>query len=329
VRCGAALLDESWIDLRRAWSETSYRMRRLRDDPQCADEELATLLDVSDPGLSVQLSFDPQQDIAAPMIATGKRPRIAVLREQGVNSQIEMAAVLDRAGFEAHDVHMSDLLAGERTLEQFSGLIGCGGFSYGDVLGAGGGWARSILFHDAVRAQFARFFERPDTFSLGVCNGCQMFALLKELIPGAQHWPRFLRNRSEQFEARLSMVQIADSPSVLLRGMSASRLPVAVAHGEGRPQFEREQDLSYCLEQRLVAFQYLSNAGQIARTYPANPNGATHAIAALTTPDGRVTITMPHPERVYRTAQNSWHPREAGEDSGWMRMFRNARAWLG
>jgi len=277
----------------------------------------------------VQLSFDPQQDIAAPMIATGKRPRIAVLREQGVNSQIEMAAVLDRAGFEAHDVHMSDLLAGGRTLNEFSGLIGCGGFSYGDVLGAGGGWARSILFHDAVRAQFARFFERGDTFSLGVCNGCQMFALLKELIPGAQHWPRFLRNRSEQFEARLSMVQIAESPSVLLRGMGGSRLPVAVAHGEGRPQFEREEDLRRCLDGRLIALQYVSNALERAHTYPANPNGAVHAIAALTTPDGRVTITMPHPERVYRTAQNSWHPRGAGEDSGWMRMFRNARSWLG
>jgi phosphoribosylformylglycinamidine synthase len=329
VRCGDAVLDESWSDLRRAWSQTSYRMRRLRDDPQCAEEELAALLDESDPGLSVQLSFDPQQDIAAPMIATGQRPRVAVLREQGVNSQIEMAAVLDRAGFEAHDVHMSDLLAGGRTLHEFSGLIACGGFSYGDVLGAGGGWARSILFHDAVRAQFARFFERGDTFSLGVCNGCQMFALLKELIPGAQHWPRFLRNRSEQFEARLSMVRIAESPSVLLRGMGGSRLPVAVAHGEGRPQFAREEDLRRCLDGRLIALQYVSNALERARTYPANPNGAVHAIAALTTPDGRATIMMPHPERVYRTAQNSWHPRDAGEDSGWMRMFRNARSWLG
>jgi phosphoribosylformylglycinamidine synthase len=329
VRCGDAVLDESWSDLRRAWSQTSYRMRRLRDDPQCAEEELAALLDESDPGLSVQLSFDPQQDIAAPMIATGQRPRVAVLREQGVNSQIEMAAVLDRAGFEAHDVHMSDLLAGGRTLHEFSGLIACGGFSYGDVLGAGGGWARSILFHDAVRAQFARFFERGDTFSLGVCNGCQMFALLKELIPGAQHWPRFLRNRSEQFEARLSMVRIAESPSVLLRGMGGSRLPVAVAHGEGRPQFAREEDLRRCLDGRLIALQYVSNALESAHTYPANPNGAVHAIAALTTPDGRVTITMPHPERVYRTAQNSWYPRDAGEDSGWMRMFRNARSWLG
>jgi phosphoribosylformylglycinamidine synthase len=329
VECGSAVLDESWGELKQAWSETSHRMRRLRDDPQCADEELASVIDERDPGLSQRLSFDPQQDVAAPMIASGARPRVAVLREQGVNSQVEMAAVLDRAGFEPHDVHMSDLLGGERDLREFAGLIGCGGFSYGDVLGAGGGWARSILFHERAREQFRRFFARTDTFSLGVCNGCQMFAILKELIPGAQHWPRFVRNRSEQFEARLSLVEIADSPSVLLAGMSGSRLAVAVAHGEGRPQFHSEQDLRHCREGQLIAFRYLSNDGEVARTYPANPNGAIDGIAALTTPDGRVTVTMPHPERVYRTAQNSWHPREAGEDSGWMRMFRNARLWLG
>jgi phosphoribosylformylglycinamidine synthase len=329
VRCGDALLDEAWIDLRRAWSETSYRMRRLRDDPLCAEEEMASLLDPQDPGLSQQLSFDAQRDIVAPLIAHGARPRVAVLREQGVNGQVEMAAVLDRAGFEAHDVHMSDLLGGARSLEGFSGLVACGGFSYGDVLGAGGGWARSILLHERTRRDFERFFTRSDTFSLGVCNGCQMFALLRELIPGAQHWPRFLRNRSEQFEARFSLVRIADSPSVLLAGMGGSRLPVAMAHGEGRPQFASAQALEYCLEQHLVAVQYIDNRGQIARSYPANPNGAVHGIAALTTPDGRATITMPHPERVYRTVQNSWHPQGAGEDSGWMRMFRNARLWLG
>ncbi len=329
IRGGGTLLDEAWIDLRRAWSETSHRMRRLRDDPLCADEELAALLDLQDPGLSQQLSFDPQEDIVAPLIASGARPRVAVLREQGVNGQVEMAAALDRAGFEAHDVHMSDLLGGARSLEAFSGLVACGGFSYGDVLGAGGGWARSILFHERTRRDFERFFTRNDTFSLGVCNGCQMFALLRELIPGAQHWPRFLRNRSEQFEARFSLVQIADSPSVLLAGMAGSRLPVAVAHGEGRPQFQSAEDLQRCLEQRLIALQYVTNRGEIARAYPANPNGAVHGIGALTTPDGRATITMPHPERVYRTVQNSWHPHEAGEDSGWMRMFRNARRWLG
>jgi phosphoribosylformylglycinamidine synthase len=329
VRVGEAGLDESWGELRRAWSQTSYHMRRLRDDPQCAQEELAAMLDEGDPGLSQHLSFDANQDVAAPMIARGARPHVAVLREQGVNSHFEMAAALDRAGFEAHDVHMSDLLSGARALTQFSGLVACGGFSYGDVLGAGCGWARSILFHERTRQEFERFFQRRDTFSLGVCNGCQMFAVLKELIPGAQHWPRFLRNRSEQFEARLSLVQILDSPSVLLAGMSGSRLPVAVAHGEGRPQFDNPQDLQRCLEDRLMAFRYATNRGEPALLYPANPNGAVHGLAALTTPDGRVTVTMPHPERVYRTAQNSWHPREAGEDSGWMRLFRNARVWLG
>jgi phosphoribosylformylglycinamidine synthase len=329
IRAAELSLDEAWVDLRRAWSETSYRLRRLRDDPQCAAEEFAALLDENDPGLSQHLSFDPQDDVAAPLIARGARPRVAVLREQGVNSQLEMAAVLDRAGFEAHDVHMSDLLSAQRTLAGFSGLVACGGFSYGDVLGAGGGWAASILLHEGVRREFQRFFERGDTFSLGVCNGCQMFALLKELIPGAAHWPRFLRNRSEQFEARFSLVEIADSRSVLFRHMHGSRLPIAIAHGEGRPQFHDPQDLQCCLEQRLVALRYVDNRGQSAATYPANPNGAVHAIAALTTADGRVTITMPHPERVYRTVQNSWHVRDAGEDSGWMRLFRNARVWLG
>jgi phosphoribosylformylglycinamidine synthase len=328
VCAGAEVLDESWRELRRAWSETSYRMRRLRDDAACAEEEFEQLQDETDPGLSQALSFDAQQDIAAPFIASGVRPRVAVLREQGVNGHFEMAAALDRAGFAAVDVHMTDLLTGRLGLEGFHGLVACGGFSYGDVLGAGGGWARSILMHEQAREQFRQFFARSDSFSLGVCNGCQMFALLRELIPGAQSWPRFLPNRSEQFEARLSLVEILDSPSVLLAGMSGSRLPVAIAHGEGRPQFATVADLRQCLEGRLIALRFLSNRGEPAQHYPANPNGAVHAIAALTTSDGRVTITMPHPERVYRTAQNSWHPRAAGEDSGWMRLFRNARVWL-
>ncbi len=306
-----------------------HQMRRLRDDPTCADEEFAAQLDDTDPGLSQRLSFDPQQDIAAPMIARGARPAVAVLREQGVNSHFEMAAVLDRAGFEAHDLHMTDLLGGTRRLAEFSGLVACGGFSYGDVLGAGRGWARSILFHERMRREFERFFRRTDSFALGVCNGCQMFAVLKDLIPGAQHWPQFLRNRSEQFEGRVSLVEILDSPSVLLAGMHGSRLPVAVAHGEGRPQFGAARDLQDCLDQRLVAFRYVTNRGEIASRYPANPNGAVQGIAALTTPDGRVTVTMPHPERVYRSAQNSWRPRGAGEDSGWLRMFRNARVFVG
>ncbi len=327
LRCGSMVLDESWSDLRRAWSETSYQMRRLRDDPQCADEEFAALADERDPGLTVRLTFDAEEDTVAPLIGVGARPRVAVLREQGVNGQVEMAAVLERAGFEPHDVHMSELLAG-RELGEFAGLVACGGFSYGDVLGAGGGWARSILLHPATRAQFERFFQRPDTFSLGVCNGCQMFAVLKELIPGAEAWPRFLRNRSEQFEARFSLVEIVDSPSIFFTGMHGSRLPVAIAHGEGRPKFRTQADLDDCLRQRLIAFRYVTHRGEVADSYPANPNGAAHGIAALTTPDGRVTITMPHPERSYRVVQNSWYPPGAAVDAGWMRMFRNARRWL-
>ena len=328
IAVGGQRIDERWRDLRRAWSETSHQMRRLRDNPDCADEELASVTDESDPGLHWKLGFDPAEDIAAPFIARGARPRVAVLREQGVNSQIEMAAALDRAGFEAHDVHMSELLSGA-SLSGFSGLIACGGFSYGDVLGAGGGWASSILFHDRTRTEFRRFFERSDTFTLGACNGCQMVALLKELIPGAEHWPRFVRNRSEQFEARLSLVEVLDSPSVLLQGMRGSRLPIAVSHGEGRPQFAGDADCNACVDEKLVAFRYIDNHGALARRYPADPNGAPLGIAALTTRDGRVTITMPHPERVYRSVQNSWRPDDAGEDSGWMRLFRNARVWLG
>ena len=326
---GARVLDEPWAVLRHAWSETSFRMRRLRDEPGCADEEFAAQLDEEDPGLRQRLSFDPEEDVAAPMIARGARPAVAVLREQGVNSHYEMAAALDRAGFETHDVHMTDLLGGVRDLTAFAGLVACGGFSYGDVLGAGRGWARSILFHEGVRREFARFFARPDTFSLGVCNGCQMFAVLKELIPGAEHWPQFLRNRSEQFEGRVSLVEILESPSVLLQGMQGSMLPIAVAHGEGRPQFAQQSDLQHCLDAGLLAFRYVTNRGQPAEAYPANPNGAVLGIAAMTTPDGRVTVTMPHPERVFRSVQNSWRPRDAGEDSGWMRLFRNARVFVG
>ena len=326
---GADTLDEPWVELRRAWSTTSWQMRRLRDDPDCADEEQAAATDSAAPGLRWQLSFDPQQDIAAPYIANGARPPVAVLREQGVNSQVEMAAVLERAGFEPHDLHMTDLLSGRRNLRGFKGLIACGGFSYGDVLGAGGGWAQSILFHEATRREFADFFARGDSFTLGVCNGCQMLALLRELIPGARHWPTFLRNRSEQFEARLSLVEIMNSPSILLAGMNGSVLPVAVSHGEGRAAFATDADQQRCAEQNLIACRYSDGRGNAARLYPANPNGAPNGMAALTTPDGRATIIMPHPERVYRTAQNSWYPRDAGDDSGWMRLFRNARVWVG
>jgi phosphoribosylformylglycinamidine synthase len=328
VRIGAVELDEAWADLRRAWSETSWRMRRLRDDPQCADEEFAAHTAESDPGLSVDLSFDPEEDIVAPYVARGVRPAVAILREQGVNSQVETAAVFERAGFEAHDVHMTDLLSGRRGLAGFKGLVACGGFSYGDVLGAGEGWAKSILFHEAVREEFARFFARSDAFALGICNGCQMFAALKVLIPGTAHWPRFVKNRSEQYEARFSLVEVLRSPSVLLEGMAGSLLPVAVAHGEGRAEFASEAAAAACAASGLVGFRYVDNARAPATTYPGNPSGTPFGIAALSNADGRVTITMPHPERSFRYLQNSWRPRQAGEHSGWMRLFRNARCFV-
>ncbi len=327
-RGGNALLQLDWVEARRAWSETSHRMRLLRDDPQSAREEFAAQLDVADPGLHVSLDFDPQADIAAPYINRGARPAVAVLREQGVNSQVEMAAVLELAGFEAHDIHMSDLLSGQRDLQQFRGLVACGGFSYGDVLGAGEGWAKSILFHERTRAEFARYFERGDTFTLGVCNGCQMMAALKQLVPGSERWPRFVRNRGEQFEGRFSLVEILDSPAVLLAGMAGARLPIAVAHGEGQAEFASEAQQAGLTAAGLVAFRYVDNHGAVATTYPANPNGSPQGLAAVTSRDGRVLITMPHPERSFRTVQNSWHPQAQGEFSGWMRMFRNARVWV-
>jgi phosphoribosylformylglycinamidine synthase len=276
----------------------------------------------------VALSFDPQEDIAAPWIASGARPRVAILREQGVNSQVETAAACEQAGFEPHDVHMTDILLGRRTLAQFQGLVACGGFSYGDVLGAGEGWAKSILFNALARAQFAEFFARPDTFTLGSCNGCQMLAALKSLIPGTELWPRFVRNRVEQFEARFALVEILDSPSVLLQGMAGSVLPIAVAHGEGRAEFASAQQLTDVERSGLIAYRYVTNERQPAQRYPANPNGSPLAIAALANADGRVTITMPHPERSYRNVQNSWAPDGVGEWSGWMRMFRNARRFI-
>ena len=325
VRAGArVLLDESRIDLRDAWSETTRRMQALRDDPTCTEEEHAARLDAEDPGLNVRVPFDPNE---APAVG-GVRPKVAILREQGVNGQVEMAAAFDRAGFAAIDVHMSDILAGDVHLDEFRGLAACGGFSFGDVLGAGEGWAKSILFRDELRAQFARFFERPDTFSLGVCNGCQALSTLRELIPGASSWPRFVRNRSEQYEGRLVLVRVEESPSVLLRGMTGARLPIAVAHGEGRAEFPSAEARAEVVEAGLVAARYVDNRGRVAETYPANPNGSPDGITGLTTPDGRVTIFMPHPERVFRTVQNSWHPDDWGEDGPWMRLFRNARTWL-
>jgi len=328
IRVGRMHFNESWADLRKAWSETSWRMRRMRDDPHAADQEYAAQTDVSDPGLSVDLKFDPEEDISAPYIARGVRPAVAVLREQGVNSQVETAAVLERAGFESHDIHMSDLLSGRRSLREFKGLVACGGFSYGDVLGAGEGWAKSILFHSAVRDDFASFFNRQDTFSLGICNGCQMFAALKDLVPGAEHWPRFVRNNAEQYESRFVLVEILDSPSVVFKGMAGSVFPIAVAHGEGRAEFRSEAAMTAFLATGQMAFRYVHNDRSPATTYPYNPAGAPKSMAAITNADGRVTLTMPHPERSFRYPQNSWRPQNAGEYSGWMRMFRNARKFV-
>ena len=315
--------------LQQAWAETSYRMQALRDNPETAAEQHGQIADDDDPGLNAELSYDPAEDVAAPFVATGLRPKVAVLREQGVNSQHEMAAAFMAAGFEAVDVHMSDLAAGRDSLADYTGLVACGGFSYGDVLGAGGGWAKSILYDEAMRERFAAFFARGDTFTLGVCNGCQMLASLKSLIPGAGHWPRFLANRSEQFEARLSLVRVEASPSLFLAGMAGSRLPIATSHGEGRAAFDSEGDLRVCEEAGLVAVRYVDNLGEPTEVYPANPNGSPGGICALSTGDGRATVIMPHPERVARSVQNSWHPADWGEDGGWLRMFRNARVAVG
>ncbi len=324
---GRLLIDEDRVRLRALWSETSWRMQRLRDTPACADEERDARLDEEDPGLAWWLGFNPDEDIAAPLIATGIRPRVAILREQGVNSQVEMAAAFDRAGFTAVDLHMTDVIDGGATLDGFHGLVACGGFSYGDVLGAGEGWAKSILFNARARGLFEAWFGREDRFTLGVCNGCQMLAALAELIPGAARWPRFRRNRSEQFEGRLSMVEIAESRSLFFAGMAGSRLPIAVAHGEGRAEFQSADDERAAAAQTVLRF--VDNRGRVATSYPANPNGSPQGAAGYASEDGRVAILMPHPERVFRTVQNSWHPADAGEDSGWMRIFRNARVWVG
>ena len=323
---GKVLLDASRIELHRAWSATTHALQRLRDNPESADQEYARLLDAEDPGLSPSLTFDPAMDIAAPYIVTGARPAIAILREQGVNGQVEMAAAFDRAGFAAIDVHMTDILTGRRSLADFRAFAACGGFSYGDVLGAGEGWAKSILYNARARDDFAAFFAREDTFALGVCNGCQMMSNLSRLIPGTAHWPHFVRNRSEQFESRFVLLEVQASASILFRGMEGSRIPVATAHGEGYAEFR--DDAQRIAAEPLVALRFADNRGQPTEAYPGNANGSPHGVAGLTTADGRYTILMPHPERVFRSVQMSWRPREWGEDSPWMRMFRNARAWL-
>ncbi len=323
---GMEVLYERRIDLQRAWSETTYRMQALRDNADCARQEYDRLLDARDAGITPKLTFDPAQDIAAPFIAKGARPLVAILREQGVNGQIEMAAAFDRAGFAAVDVHMSDIIAGRVSLGGFKGFAACGGFSYGDVLGAGEGWAKSILFNERARGEFEAFFTRGDTFALGVCNGCQMMSNLHELIPGARDWPHFVRNKSEQFEARYVTLEVQKTASLFFKGMEGSRIPVVVAHGEGYAEFADEAALAAA--QPLVALRFVDNTGAVTETYPLNPNGSPQGITGLTTPDGRFTILMPHPERVFRTVQNSYHPPGWGEDGPWLRMFRNAREWI-
>jgi phosphoribosylformylglycinamidine synthase len=320
---GRSVLDESRIDLHRAWSATTHALQRLRDNPVAADDEHARIAERDDAGLVPHLTFVLQP----PAIATGAKPRVAIVREQGVNGQVELAAAFVRAGFEAFDVHMSDILAGRASLAQFKGMAAGGGFSYGDVLGAGEGWAKSILFNARARDEFAAFFARSDSFGLGICNGCQMMSNLHELIPGTAHWPHFVRNRSEQFEARFVLLEVAPSPSLFFAGMAGSRVPVATAHGEGHAEFR--DDAQRAAAERFVTVRYVDSAGRPTERYPANPNGSPGGITGLTSEDGRFSIIMPHPERVFRTVQMSWHPREWGEDSPWMQLFYNARRWLG
>ncbi len=319
------LLKWNWSTLYKAWNETSHAMQRLRDNPLSADAELEWRMDDADPGITPKLTFDPTEDVAATLITSGQRPRVAILREQGVNGQVEMAAAFSRAGFDAVDVHMSDLASGRVKLADFRGFAACGGFSYGDVLGAGRGWATSILYNEMLREQFAAFFADESKFALGVCNGCQMLSQLKEIIPGAQHWPKFLRNASEQYESRLATLEILDSPSIFFRGMAGSRIPVAVAHGEGRVDFPHTCSPS----KSHGAVRFVDNRGKPTENFPLNTNGSPGGLGGFTAADGRVTIMMPHPERVFRSVQLSWCPPTWGEDSPWMRMFRNARVWCG
>ena len=298
-------------------------MQRLRDNPECADEAYNSIINKDDPGLNVNLTFKIPD---YPSIVKKVRPKIAILREQGVNSHIEMAASFDRAGFQCQDVHMSDLLNGEINFNKFKGFAACGGFSYGDVLGAGEGWAKSILYNSSVRDMFQAFFSREDSFVLGVCNGCQMIASLKDIIPGAESWPTFIRNRSDQFEARFSLVKIEETRSIFFSEMAGSVLPIVTSHGEGRASFSSDASMELSNQESTV-FRYIDNFGNIAETYPANPNGSPNGIAGLTNKDGRVTIMMPHPERVFRTVQNSWHPSEWKENSPWQKLFNNAYNW--
>lgn len=322
------VLNEKRRNLQRTWSEASYQLQALRDNADCAKQEFDNLLDHNDPGLHADLSFDAQENISAPYLNLGHRPRMAVLREQGVNGHVEMAAAFEKAGFASVDVHMSDIIEGRHNLNDFQGLVACGGFSYGDVLGAGGGWAKTILHNSAMRDEFETFFNRTDSFALGVCNGCQMMSHLKDLIPGASHWPQFERNLSEQFEARYSLVEVQESASILFDGMVGSRMPIAVAHGEGQVKFAKDNLSQKVQNDGLVSMKYVDYLGQATERYPHNPNGSVDGITGLTSEDGRFNIMMPHPERLFRTVQHSWHPDEWGEDGPWLRLFRNARRWV-
>ena len=327
-RSSRKLLSEKRSELRGIWAELTHQMQRLRDNPECADQEFEAKKNPADKGLSAFLTYDVNEDITAPFINKGVKPTIAILREQGVNSHYEMAAAFDRAGFNAIDVHMSDLMTGRRNLADFNALVACGGFSYGDVLGAGGGWAKSILFNPQLRDQFSQFFANPNTLALGVCNGCQMVSNLAEIIPGTENWPRFVRNKSERFEARAAMVKINDTNSLWFKGMAGSHMPIAVSHGEGQVEFNSTEQLAGLKAQGLIAAQYIDNNGNSTEVYPANPNGSVEGITAINNVDGRVAIMMPHPERVFRAVSNSWYPEDWTEDGAWMRLFRNARVAL-
>ncbi|MCK0526690.1 MULTISPECIES: phosphoribosylformylglycinamidine synthase [unclassified Anaerobiospirillum] len=328
-REGKDVINNTRTYFRTIWAQTTYQMQALRDNPDCAREEFEDKADEKDPGLFCQLTFNNEENIAAPFINSGKAPRVAILREQGVNSQAEMAHAFTRAGFTAVDVHMSQILDGSVSLKDFMGFAACGGFSYGDVLGAGEGWAKSILFNERARTDFAAFFDRGDTFALGVCNGCQMMSTMRDLIPGAELWPRFVTNRSERFEARFVQVEVQKSPSIFYQDMAGSCMPIVVSHGEGRAEFRDGQHLKSLEQAGLVALRYIDHYGKIADRYPLNPNGSPEGITSVTTADGRFTVMMPHPERVVRTIANSWHPDDMGEFSPWMRLFANARRYIG
>jgi phosphoribosylformylglycinamidine synthase len=323
---GRVLLDEDLFDLRALWSDVTRRIQALRDNPAGAEQEYRLKLDRTNPGIRPKLTFKPA---AFSVQRAAVRPKVAILREQGVNSHVEMAHAFTRAGFRAVDVHMTDILGGRVSLRDFRGLAACGGFSYGDVLGSGEGWAKSILFHERARADFAAFFARPDTFSFGVCNGCQMMSSLKSIIPGTAHWPRFVQNQSERFEGRFVSLRIEKSPSLLFAGMEGSVIPVATAHGEGYAEFPNDLAAQRCSESGFVAARFVDNHHEPTEYYPLNPNGSPLGMTAFTSTDGRATIMMPHPERVHRTVTMSWHPQEWGEDSPWMQLFYNARQWVG